>query len=101
MVRRMIALLGTIAVLALMTQAHSSAVIEQCTMKSNAEVKTLPTANGHLVFSVPQELSVEVLEEYGTNQWAWIASTDNDYAAAGWVRRSSLKTCWGRREKSR
>ena len=93
MVRTIIALLGTIAVFALMTQAHASAVIANCTMKSNADVKTLPTAGDkHLSWKVPQELTVDVTDQYGT-QWAYITSDDKDYPATGWVLRSSLYKC--------
>ena len=84
-------LLGTIVVLALMTQANA-APIAQCIMKSYAEVKALPIANGHVLLSVPDELRVDVLEEFGT-QWVWVASTDSDNRVKGWVRRSSLKFC--------
>jgi hypothetical protein len=83
-------LLGTIVVLALMTQANA-APIAQCIMKSYAEVKALPIANGHVLLSVPDELRVDVLEEFGT-QWVWVASTDTG-RRVGWVRRSSLKFC--------
>jgi hypothetical protein len=87
-------LLGTIAVLTLMTQANA-APIAQCVMKSYAEVKALPSVDGHVILSVPDELRVDVREEFGT-QWAWVASTDSDYPTKGWVRRSSLKFCMER-----
>jgi hypothetical protein len=83
-------LLGTIAFLALLPQANASP-IAQCTMKSYAEVKALPIANGHVLLSVPDELRVDVLEEFGT-KWVWVASTDTG-RRVGWVRRSSLKFC--------
>jgi hypothetical protein len=83
--------LPTIAVLALMTQAHASAVIAQCTMKSHAEVQTLPIAKGHVLWSGPDEVRVEVLEERG--QWAWVNGTNSDNPGVGWVRRSSLNKC--------
>ena len=83
--------LGTIAVLTLMTQAKAGP-IAQCVMKSYAEVKAVPSASGRVVLSVPDELRVDVLEEFGT-QWVWVASPDSDNRTAGWVRRSSLKFC--------
>src|SRR6516225_120003 len=83
--------LGTIAVLALMTQANA-APIAKCIMKSNAEVKAVPSASGRVVLSVQDELRVDLLEEFGT-QWVWVASTDSDNRTVGWVRRSSLKFC--------
>jgi hypothetical protein len=69
-------LLGTIAILALMTQT-SAAPIAQCVMKSYAEVKSLPSSSGRVILSVPNELRVHVLEEFGT-QWVWVASTDSE-----------------------
>ena len=84
------ALLKTIAFLALLLQANASP-IAQCIMKSYAEIKALPLASGHVVLSVPDELRVDVLEEFGT-QWVWVAST-NTGRRVGWVRRSSLKFC--------
>ena len=84
-------LLETAAVLALITQANA-APIAQCIMKSYAEVKAVPSASSHVTLSVPDELRVDVLEEFGT-QWVWVASTESDNRAVGWVRRSSLKFC--------
>jgi hypothetical protein len=84
-------LLGTIGVLALMTQANA-APIAQCVMKSYAELKAVPSASSRVVLSVPDELRVDLLEEFGT-QWVWVASTDNNNRKEGWVRRSSLKLC--------
>ena len=84
------ALLKTVAFLALLPQANASP-IAQCIMKSYAEIKALPLASGHVVLSVPDELRVDVLEEFGT-QWVWVAST-NTGRRVGWVRRSSLKFC--------
>jgi hypothetical protein len=84
-------LLGTIAILALITQANT-APIAQCILKSYAEVKAVPSARGHVILSAPDELRVDLLEEFGT-QWVWIASTNSDNRAVGWVRRSSLKFC--------
>jgi hypothetical protein len=83
--------LGTIAVLTLMTQANA-APMAQCVMRSYAEVKALPSVDGHVILSVPDELRVEMLEEFGT-RWVWVASVDSDYPTKGWVRRSSLKFC--------
>ena len=84
-------LLGTIAVLALVTQANA-APIAHCVMKSYAEVKGVPSASGRVILTVPQELDVDLLEEFGT-QWVQVASTKNHNHAVGWVRRSSLKFC--------
>ena len=84
------ALLKTIAFLALLPLATASP-IAPCIMKSYAEIKALPLASGHVVLSVPDELRVDVLEEFGT-QWVWVAST-NTGRRVGWVRRSSLKFC--------
>ena len=80
-----------IAGLALMTQANASR-IAQCIMKSYAEIKALPLASSHVVLSVPDELRVDLLEEFGS-RWVWVASTDSDYPTKGWVLRSSLKFC--------
>ena len=80
-----------IAILASMTQANA-APIAQCIMKSYAAVKAVPSASGRVVSSVPDELRVDLLEEFGT-QWVWVASPDSDNRTAGWVRRSSLKFC--------
>jgi hypothetical protein len=68
-------LLGTSAFLALLPQADA-APIAQCIMKSYAEIKALPLASGRVVLSVPDELRVDVLEEFGT-QWVWVASTNS------------------------
>jgi hypothetical protein len=84
-------LLGTIAVLALMTQANA-APIARCVLKPYAEVKAVPSTSGRVLSSVPDELRVELHEEFGT-QWVWVEGTDSDNRAAGWVRRSSLKFC--------
>jgi hypothetical protein len=84
-------LLGTMAVLALMTRANA-APIAQCVMKSYAEVKAVPSVDARVILSVPDELRVDVLEEFAT-QWVWVASTDSDYPTKGWVRRASLKFC--------
>jgi hypothetical protein len=84
-------LLGTIAVVAVTTQANA-APIAQCVLKSYAEVKASPSASSHVVLSMPDELRVDVLEEFGT-QWVWVASTDSDHPTKVWVRRSSLKFC--------
>jgi hypothetical protein len=86
--------LGTIAVLALMTQANA-APIAQCTLRSYAEVTALPSVDGHVILSVPDELRVDVRGEFGAH-WVWVASTDSDYPTKGWVRRSSLKFCMER-----
>jgi hypothetical protein len=80
-----------IAGLALMTQANA-APIAQCVLKSYAEVKAVPSASGRVLSSVPDELRVELHEEFGT-QWVWIEGTDSNNRVAGWVRRSSLKFC--------
>src|SRR5262245_21489611 len=84
-------LLGIITILALMTQAGASS-IAQCKMKSWAEVKTLPVDKGHVIWNIPQELPIEVIEEHG-DQWSFVTSTDPDNPATGWVRRSSLSKC--------
>ena len=84
-------LLGTIAALALMTQANA-APVAQCILKSYAEVKALPLTSGHVILSVPGELHVDLLEEFGT-RWVWVASTDSNNRTVGWVRRSALKFC--------
>jgi hypothetical protein len=81
--------------LALMTpQADASALIANCTMKSNADVKTMPsTGDEHLSWKVPKELAVEVYDQHGP-QWAYITSSDDkEYPAVGWVLRSSLYKC--------
>jgi hypothetical protein len=83
--------LGTIAVLALVTQANA-APIAQCIMKSYAEVHAVPSIGGRVISSIPNELHVDLLEEFGT-RWVWVASTDSDHPTKGWVRRSSLKFC--------
>jgi hypothetical protein len=93
MVRMIIALRGTIAVFALMTQANASALIANCTLKSNADVKTMPsTGDEHLSWKVSKELAVDVYDQYGS-QWAYIISDDKEYPAIGWVLRSSLYKC--------
>jgi hypothetical protein len=84
-------LVGTIAVLALMTQAKA-APIAQCVLKSYAEVKAVPSTSSHVLLSVQDELRVSLLEEFGS-QWVWVASTDSNNRVKGWVRRSSLKFC--------
>ena len=80
-----------LAGLALMTQANG-APIARCVLKSYAEVKAVPSTSGRVLSSVPDELRVELHEEFGT-QWVWIEGTDSDNRVAGWVRRSSLKFC--------
>ena len=80
-----------IAGLALMMQANA-APMARCVMKSYAEVKALPSVDGRVALSVPDELRVDLLEEFG-NRWVWVASTDSDYPTKGWVLRSSLKFC--------
>src|ERR1700756_3667696 len=84
-------LLGTIAVLGLVTQANATP-IAQCVLKSYAEVKAVPSTSSHVVLSVSDELRVDLLEEFGS-QWVWVGSTDSDNRVKGWVRRSSLKFC--------
>ena len=74
-----------------LTQANA-APIARCVMKSYAEVKAVPSVDGRVVLSVPDELRVDLLEEFG-NRWVWVASTDSDYPTKGWVLRSSLKFC--------
>jgi len=80
-----------IAGLALMTQANAASMA-RCVMKSYAEVKAVPSVDGRVALSVPDELRVDLLEEFGS-RWVWVASTDSDYPTKGWVLRSSLKFC--------
>lgn len=92
--KKSIALLATVAVFALMPQAHASSLIANCTLKSNAFVKTMPApGDEHLLSGPEKETTVEVYDEYG-GQWAYIESSDKDKGpAGGWVLRSSLFKC--------
>ena len=87
------ALAGIVIAISLMTtQAHASALIANCKLKSNADVKTmLSTGDEHLSWKVSKELEVDVYDQYG-GQWAYITS-DKEYPATGWVLRSSLDKC--------
>ena len=78
---QLIIIFATLAVVAFTAPAHASALIANCTMKSNADVKTLPTTGDeHLSWKVPKEL--DVYDQYGT-QWAYITSDDEEYRALG------------------
>jgi hypothetical protein len=83
-------LLGTIIALALMTAQTNAAPIAHCLLKPYAEVRAVPSTGGRVLLSVPNELRVELLDEFG-NRWVWV-STDA-YRTRGWVLRSSLKFC--------
>ena len=88
-----LAILATIVVFALTSQAKAGALIENCTMKPNAAVKSMPSAGHQHVFrQVPQELAVNVYDQHG-GQWAYVKSDDKEYPAVGWVLRSSLYKC--------
>jgi hypothetical protein len=89
--------IAAIAILALMPQAHAGALIANCTLKSNAMVKTMPASGDEHVLSGPTETetAVEVYDEY-RGQWAYIESHDKDDSrgiTGGWVPRSSLSNC--------
>ena len=62
-------------------QANASP-IAQCIIKSYAEVKALPIASGRVVLSVPDELRVDVLEEF--------EGTGKDRAVVGHVKKWKL-----------
>ena len=83
-------LLGTITGLALMTAQVNAAPIAHCVLRPYAEVKEVPSTGGHVLLSVPEELRVELLEEFG-NRWVWVRS--DSYRMRGWVLRSALKFC--------
>jgi len=79
-----------------MPQAHAGALVANCTLKSNAFVKTMPApGDEHLLSGPEKETSVDVYDEYG-GQWAYIESKDSDdpqRITGGWVLRSSLSKC--------
>ena len=61
-------LLGSIAVLELITQANA-APIAQCVLKSYSEIKAVPIPS-RVLSSLADELRVDLLEEFGT-RWVW------------------------------
>jgi hypothetical protein len=83
-------LLGSIIGFALLTAQANAAPIAHCLLKPYAELKAVPITRGRVLLSLPEELRVELLEEFG-NRWVWV-STDS-YHVRGWVLRSSLKFC--------
>ncbi len=84
-------LLGAIIALALMTTQTNAVPIAHCLLKPYAEVRAVPSTGGPLLLSVPNELRVELLKQFG-NRWVWV-STDAYRGMRGWVLRSSLKFC--------
>ena len=79
-----------LAGLALLTAQANAAPIAHCLLKPYAEVRAVPITSGRVLLSVPEELRVELHEEFG-DRWVWV-STDT-HRVQGWVLRSSLKFC--------
>lgn len=93
--KRRLAILATVAILALTPQAHASALIANCKLKPNANVYTMPSSgDDHLFSQAPKEIAVEVYDQYG-GQWAYIETEEkiDPGIIPGWVLRSSLTKC--------
>ncbi len=76
------ALLGAIAVFALMSQqAHASALIANCTLKAGSFTYTMPSP-GEKLFNGPtdKDFAVDAYDEHG-GQWAFIESPEANSAS--------------------
>jgi hypothetical protein len=97
MLRTITVLLGSLAILASITQARAGALIANCTMKPNTVVKSMPAPGDEHQFFGPLEkaIEVEVYDQYG-GQWAYVEESDPEKDAVpiiGWVLRSSFSKC--------
>ena len=96
---RRVVLFGVAAVSLLLAHARAEALIANCSLKANSDVKTMPSAGDeHFSWKVPKELAVAVSDQHG-GQWVYITNTEFP-AVGGWVLRSSLQKCensrpWG------